>query len=221
MRVLEPAGTARAVALVLHGGRVSSREPVHARDLSVARMIPFARALHGSGAPYGLEVWRVRNRVRGWNGADESPVGDARWALDRIADRHPGVPVVLVGHSMGGRTALRVAGHPSVRAVVALAPWVPDGEPVDGLRGRQLTILHGTADRLTDPRGSRELARRAAGIAASVRHVELRGAGHSMLSRPALWHGLTSLFALSALSDAAGQDAGPSQRPGHGGPLVI
>ncbi|WP_438949092.1 LLM class flavin-dependent oxidoreductase, partial [Streptomyces harbinensis] len=41
----------------------------------------------------------------------------------RLAARLGPVPVVLVGHSMGGRAALRAAGHPAVTGVVALAPW--------------------------------------------------------------------------------------------------
>ena len=37
------------------------------------------------------------------------------------------MPVVLLGHSMGGRTAVAVADDPSVVGVVALAPWLPAG----------------------------------------------------------------------------------------------
>ncbi|MGR4852480.1 alpha/beta fold hydrolase [Streptomyces sp. LARHCF252] len=51
---------------------------------------------------------------------------DARRALGELARRAGDVPVVLVGHSMGGRAALRAADAPQVRAVPALAPWCPD-----------------------------------------------------------------------------------------------
>ena len=43
------------------------------------------------------------------------------------------MPVVVLGHSMGGRTACRVADHDLVRGVVALAPWLPPGESVADL----------------------------------------------------------------------------------------
>ena len=85
----------------------------------------------------GLAVARLRYRVRGWNGADAAPVADAHWALDQLTARFPGVPIALVGHSMGGRAALYAAGHPAVRAVVGLAPWIEPGDTertIDGLR---------------------------------------------------------------------------------------
>lgn len=187
----------RAVVLVLHGGKATSRAPTRPSQLSVLRMRPFATALRRAGA----EVWLLRNRVRGWNGPEMSPVADAIWALDQIRDRHGDVPVSLVGHSMGGRAALRVAGDPSVRGVVALAPWLPDGEPVEPVTGRRVVIMHGTRDRWTDPDGSLAYARRAESLAAELRVVLIRGVGHPMLRRISLWHGLTSLFALEAGTD--------------------
>ena len=123
------AGETRGVALVLHGGRADSFEAVRGRHLSPARMLPFARALTGRAARDGLAVWTLRNRYRGWNGKDMSPVQDARWALAHISREHPGVPVYLLGHSMGGLTALCVADHPQVEAVVALAPWLEPRNP--------------------------------------------------------------------------------------------
>ncbi len=93
--------------------------------------VPFARALHRELGPQGVAVWSVRYRYRGWNGSAASPVADARAALDGVRRTHGQVPVVLLGHSMGARTALRVADDPLVRGVTALAPWLPDGEPVD------------------------------------------------------------------------------------------
>jgi alpha-beta hydrolase superfamily lysophospholipase len=85
-------------------------------------MVPVARHLHRAGRKHGLAVWSLRNSVRGWNGPDKSPLQDARWALRQIEGQHPGVPVFLVGHSMGGLTAVLAAEHPRVEAVVALAP---------------------------------------------------------------------------------------------------
>ncbi|WP_420712490.1 alpha/beta hydrolase, partial [Streptomyces sp. SPB78] len=82
-------------------------------------------------------------------------------ALDALAARDGDRPVVLLGHSMGGRAALRAAGHPTVRGIVALAPWCPEGEPVAQLAGRELVILHGDQDRVTSPDASWRLLARA------------------------------------------------------------
>ncbi|MCW2658521.1 MAG: alpha/beta hydrolase, partial [Jatrophihabitans sp.] len=99
----EPRGEVRAVALVLHGGRSQGTGPVRARQLAVLRMRPFISSLRQAGADHGLAVARLRYAVRGWNGSAASPVADVRDALDQLAARFPGIPIALVGHSMGGR----------------------------------------------------------------------------------------------------------------------
>jgi pimeloyl-ACP methyl ester carboxylesterase len=144
-------------------------------------------------------VARLRYDVRGWNGDLRSPVGDARTALARLADRFPDVPVALVGHSMGGRTAVHVADDPGVRAVVGLAPWIEKGEPVETMTGRRLLIVHGDRDRITNPQSSAAYARSAAAVAESASYVTVRGERHAMLRRPAIWHRLTTGFVLGVL----------------------
>jgi pimeloyl-ACP methyl ester carboxylesterase len=195
-----------AVALVLPGGRADSFEPTDTRQLAGVRMRPFAAALHRTGARDGLAVWTVRYRYRGWNGAEMSPVADVSWALAEVRRRHGDVPVVLVGHSMGGRTALRVAGDANVRGVVALAPWLFDTEPVDQLRGRRVLIAHGNLDTVTSPQASRRYAERAAGVAAAVAYVPIAGDRHAMLFRWRTWQQLATGFALAVL------DRGPYPR---------
>src|SRR3569833_1926732 len=76
--------------------------------LAYLRMVPFARARHRAGRKDGGEVRLLRNRRYGWNAPAMDPLDDARGALERIRADHPGLPVVLVGHSMGARVALRV-----------------------------------------------------------------------------------------------------------------
>lgn len=191
-------GTTRAVALILYGGRVKGRSPSRPWHLAALRLRPFAAELHRDGRRSGITVATLRYRYRGWNGADASPLPDARWALDEVRHRFGDVPVALVGHSMGGRAALRVADDPSVRAVVALAPWLPPGEPVTDVRGRSLLILHGSGDRTTDPNASLGYAETVASVT-DVRRVLISGSGHSMLRRAALWQGLTTHFCLDAL----------------------
>jgi dienelactone hydrolase len=184
------------VALVLHGGRENSQSVTRARQLAVLRMLPFATALHGTP---GLAVARLRFRVRGWNGDLRSPVTDARWALDELARRFPGAPVALVGHSMGGRTAIHVAGAPDVRVAVLLAPWIERDDPSGTMAGRRLLIVHGAGDRVTDPRRSAAYARAAVGVAETVGYVTVRGDKHAMLRRAPLWHRITAGFVRGAL----------------------
>ena len=206
LSIAEAAGETRGVVLILHGGRADSFDAVRGRHLSPARMVPFARALHRQGGPHGLAVWTLRNRYRGWNGEDMSPVHDARWALARISQEHPGVPVYLLGHSMGGLTALCVADDAQVEAVVALAPWLNHKTSVQPVAGRRVLIVHGTDDRWTSPANSLDYARRAEGVAASVDYVSLKEAGHFMIRRLALWNVLANGFVLDAFSEATGAD---------------
>ncbi|WP_299165418.1 alpha/beta hydrolase [uncultured Arthrobacter sp.] len=203
------AAEVRGVVLVLHGGRANSFEPVRSRHLSPARMVPIARLLHSWGSPAGLETWSLRNRVRGWNGEHMSPLHDARWALEQIRERSPDLPVYLLGHSMGGLTALCVADDPQVRAVVALAPWVDSTTPVQQVAGRRVLIVHGDADRWTSPRQSLRYAQRIAPIADDVRYVTLAGAGHFMFTKLPLWHELSASYLLDSFSRDTGAPVDP------------
>jgi alpha-beta hydrolase superfamily lysophospholipase len=210
LRIRSADGETVAVALVLHGGKARSMRPASRRQLSAVRMIPFARALHRAGAAAGLAVWTLQYRDRGWNDKG-SQVQDALWALGEIAREHPGIPVYLVGHSLGGRTALAAGGHPSVRAVMALAPWLPASEVVDHLRGTQVLIAHGTRDKWVDPRGSLNFAIRARAAGVDVTRVEVAGVGHAMLRRISLWHGLTTFFVMTQLAGARQSDGPPAE----------
>ena len=200
--VSTPRGKPRGVAVVLHGGRENSIARVRARNLAVVRMQPFATALRRAGAPSGLVVARVRYRVRGWNGAERSPVGDVEQALGELAVRFPDVPVALVGHSMGGRAAVYAAGAANVRAVVLLAPWLEQGDPVETLRGRRVLIAHGDRDRVTSPRASAAYAHSAEAVAGSVSFVAVAGEAHAMVRRARVWHELSTGFVLRTLFGA-------------------
>jgi dienelactone hydrolase len=210
LRLSAPRGQVRAAVLVLHGGRETNTEPVRATNLAALRMRPFAAALHSAGSTSGLAVARLRFAVRGWNGDLRSPVADAQAALAQLAQRFPGVPIALVGHSMGGRTALHVADHPNVRAVVGLAPWVTADEPVTTLAGRRLLVVHGEQDKMTSPRAAAAYTKAAAAYALSASFVSVRNERHAMLRRPHVWQRLTTGFVMGALLEtpADGTDDG-------------
>ncbi|MGX9919808.1 alpha/beta hydrolase [Streptomyces sp. NPDC002248] len=183
-------GSGRCTVVVLHGGKAEGREPARPWQPAALRMRPFATALRRALPSRSAEVVPVRYRYRGWNGSAADPLQDTLLALDALAARDGDRPVVLLGHSMGGRAALRAAGHPTVRGIVALAPWCPEGEPVAQLAGRELVILHGDQDRVTSPDASWRLLARAREEGTVASGVRLTGGEHTMLRYAGMWRRL-------------------------------
>jgi acetyl esterase/lipase len=196
---LEPVGPEpdppRAIVLVLHGGRAHSRTPGDRLGLAYLRMLPIARLLAGPGRA----VFLLRYRYRGWNAPAKDALADAHWAIAELERLFPGLPVVLVGHSMGGRAALGAAGAGCVTAVCALAPWLDGSDPVTQLDGRTVLIAHGDRERYTDPRESYAFALRAKDRGVRICRFDVPGAGHFMLSRVGDWHSLIHRFVLGVL----------------------
>ena len=184
------------VVVVAHGGQAVSTERVTPVQPAVLRMIPLARAMRRALGG-GIAVCRPLFHVRGWNGALASPVPDLIQVLDDISHDLKDVPVVLAGHSMGARAALRAAGHPAVLGVAALAPWLPGGEPTGQLAGRRILLAHGNSDTVTSLADTRSYALRARAVA-HVAMVEVEGSGHAMLRRARLWHAMAAEFALAS-----------------------
>ena len=201
-----------AVVLLLHGGMENHFSRVRALDPSVLRLIPFGRSVVRTGDGR-ITLASLRYAVRGWNGEHESPLPDARWALDQIGERFDNVPVGLVGHSMGGRVALRVGDYQGVRSVAALAPWLPPGEPIPPMDDRSVLLAHGTADRRTDPAETFELAKRFAAEGIDVELVKFPGARHAMLLQARPWHDLVARFMVSTLLAPATEGSTGRRRP--------
>lgn len=190
------------MALYLHGGTVRSSRPVTRTATTFQRMRWMRDALAPSLAADGIASAALRYTVRGWNAraGEPAPLADARWALDEIQERC-GAPVILIGHSMGGRTGLGVAAYPSVVGLVALAPWFPANENVNPIRGRHLAVIHGTRDRITSPQESRIVVQRAEPIAASATYLALPDLGHYLLNGATTWH-RAALAAIRTMAEA-------------------
>ncbi|MDF9715989.1 alpha/beta fold hydrolase [Nocardioides sp. ChNu-153] len=178
----------RGVVLLLHGGTEQSASPVDGRSASWRRSAAMQRSITPRLAADGVATWLLRYTLRGWNGG--APVADARAALRRLDAALPDVPVVLLGHSMGGRTAVHIADHPSVVGVVGLAPWFPPGEPTAALAGKWLLAAHGSRDRITSPRATRAYVERADADGARATFRDAGPVGHYMFRRAAAWNDL-------------------------------
>ena len=176
---------------MLHGGAEHGVEPIGARSGPWLRSRLMMGQIRGDLRKAGLAVWLLRYRYKGWNhGHDRlpSPVPDARWALDEVRREHGSLPVVLLGHSMGARTATLVADDESVRGVVGLAPWFPPGHPVSALTGKHLVAAHGRADRITSFKATEQYVRRASDVAASAQMVDMGATEHYMLKDLGAWN---------------------------------
>lgn len=182
-------GHTRAVILMLHGGKQRSSQPVDWRSTSWHRAHAMQRTIAPAAQEQDVGTWLLRYRQRGWNASGgPSPLPDATWALDQIRGELGEVPVVLVGHSMGARTAVHVANHPQVVGVVALAPWLTADDPVHSLTDIAFAAAHGSRDRITSPRATADFVRRAQDIASSVELHDMGPVGHYMFKQVPQWN---------------------------------
>ena len=196
-------GTVAGVVLLAHGGKEASYRPPRRHGGPVLRVRAIARAVAQRLAGHGIAVHTLSFRYQGWHGEERAPVADVRWAAGLLARRYGDVPLVLAGHSLGGRAVVHAADTPGVAGVLGLAPWLPPAEPTAQLAGRRLLLAHGTRDRITPPRSSFEYALRARADGHRVARVVLPGSGHTLLARARDWNRLVLSFTTLCLADGA------------------
>ena len=188
----------QALILMLHGGKDRSQDVVDSRSLSWRRSASMQRDIARRAQQAGASVWLLRFTRRGWNGGADR-IADVRTALDDVRRQLGDVPVVLLGHSMGGRTAVHVADDPNVRGVVALAPWLPPGESVEALRGTSLYAAHGSRDRITSAPATQDFVRRAAAVADVAGFTDMGPLGHYLLRGRREWNRVAVELSLRVL----------------------
>lgn len=185
------------LVVTLHGGaNRRGSPPVSSAQPSVLRMIPLAKRIARVGRGR-LGVFRLLNSHRGWD-STHPPVDDVEWALGELEGRYgAGIPVCLVGHSLGGRAALLAGAAPAVRSVVALNPWVYPDDHVD-LSGRRVLVVHGSEDRVASYDHAATVARRLA-ASTEVRFTTIDGGRHAMLRRARAFEEPAARFAAETL----------------------
>ncbi|MFF1816308.1 dienelactone hydrolase family protein [Kribbella sp. NPDC058245] len=212
--VWNPPG-ATDLVLLAHGGYEHSHKNPGLWRGPILRMWPFAEAARTAvpSAAVGL----VRYRYRGWN-----DVGDPALDLRAVLDELPPLieRVVLIGHSMGGRSVVAAGDHPRVAGVLGLAPWLPSDEPLIALRP-PVMFAHGNNDTVTSPQETCSYANRLRAAGTPVSLVFLAGETHPMLHRPADWNTLVTTFTQQALGEGGNAD-GDREWPqsGAGGSMI-
>lgn len=117
-RWLPEEGKPRAVVIALHGyNDYSNAFDGAGRSLAARGVATYAYDQRGFGATRDRGIWPGTPTL----------VSDLRAAVEQIHARHPGVPLYLMGESMGGAvvlTAMTGPGAPPVDGTILVAPAV-------------------------------------------------------------------------------------------------
>jgi pimeloyl-ACP methyl ester carboxylesterase len=174
-------------------------------------MYPFTASI-AVRFPRRVHVRQVAYEVYGWNDDDASPLAPARSALERVAAAAPGVPIHLIGHSMGGRVAAHLAADPRVHGVLALAPWWQHADWRHIHDGVRVVAMHGTADIRTYASRTSTGVDELRGRGVDATYVPVADGGHAMLDHVVLWQRAALRFVAAALHDPRVASAGADGR---------
>lgn len=195
-----PAESQRAPAILfLHG---------NGENLETMRRSGFFEAAATLGASILALDYPGYGRSAG-RPAEEANVAAAEAALDWLAAKRPGAPVLLAGWSLGAAVGIQAAARrpAGVDGLVLLSPWtsleelarihypgwlvgLALSERYDSLVaaariGAPTLVMHGSADRIIPVDHGRRLA---AALGARARWVEVPRAGHNdLLGEPEVW----------------------------------
>lgn len=196
-----PSGAVRGVVVLLHGG---SGDATGVRDVgswnpAYKRMSYLHWCIRNEMKSHGLALWVLRFRHFNWATDPGAPgatqVEDVRSAIGLAESLHGDVPVVLVGHSMGARVAVRASDSESVAGVVGLAPWWPADEPTTPIMGRQLAAAINPKDPVAKREEVELFAERARKDGVDVELLAFGAGGpggqiaHSLVWNPGTLHG--------------------------------
>lgn len=159
---------------------------------------PFRMQLFASGidrrSDSRISVLRLRYPDRDLRTQYRGALRDTAAALAHIRQTAPHARIGLVGHSNGGRVALRLSADSRIRAVAALAPWLLPSDRIVPRHGTPLLLMHGSLDFVTSPRLTADLAARLRKAGADVDHETVAGENHFLLAQSAHWHARVADF---------------------------
>lgn len=99
---------------------------------------------------------------------------------------------------------MQCADDPRVKGVLALAPWLPDTEPVPSPSTKWssdtlIVTAHGTRDRVTGPAATSTYVRRLRQAGHAAAEFRVRGDAHALLERHGDWDELARRFVTSVV----------------------
>lgn len=180
-----------AVVVTLHGGPERGFRRTALWNAAYLRLLPFGQRIRELSEDR-IAIAHLRHTQTGWNGGEATTLGQARLFLADLHRREPSLPIGLLGHSLGGRTALAAAGHSRVTSVAALAPWVTEHDDVERLVDTDVLVVQGDRDRVCPKPETDAFVTRLREAGGTVDYEVLEGCGHSMYRRAREWHDLAA-----------------------------
>lgn len=192
-----------AVAVLLHGASVGSSGSTSWYTPAPMRMQLFAPAIR-TRSRGRIAVLRLRHPDRDFRSVFKGALGDTAALLSHVQRIAPRARVGLVGHSNGGRVALKLSSDSRVSAVAALAPWIASWDRFTPRPGAPVLLMHGALDTITEPAKTEELATRLRARGCTVDSEIVAAENHYLVARASYWHRRVGSFLAEHLLDGAG-----------------